>query len=142
MRAMSRVIFAQDEAQMRAAIAGPGYTVIIFMRTRDLGCEQLVAKCAEYSREFPHVRFCALDIDRAQMKRVGTTSLSHVPTCAFYRAGALQGLVAGTDYARIEARLVDTRRDGTSLIGCSSLPTRAPMRTTVARSRAIFPSRA
>jgi hypothetical protein len=140
---MSRVIkitTANAREQLRAAIARPGYAIVVLARAGDWACELFASRCAEWSREFPFVRFIIADADladalggldgsagsataamqttNARAIRPAPFAIAHpsfVPTTIVFRNGAAREQIVGTDCAQMERILIDMRRDGPSL---------------------------
>jgi hypothetical protein len=120
---MSRVINLHSAAQLHEVIAQQGYVVAIFVRAGNWACAPYLARSAEYSREYGFARFYIIDIDECNIVSVGNAPISYVPMTAFYRNGKPNGMVAGTDYANVEAKLDGMRKDGGAI---------APVRATLA----------
>lgn len=112
---MSRVIILETRDQLRAFVNQRGYAALIFAQSGDWACDQLTARCASYSREYPHVSFAIVKPTASRDVNIGNTPLSFIPTTVVYRAGKPHAQVIGTDYAQIEKILAESRRDGTSL---------------------------
>jgi hypothetical protein len=113
---MSKIIKIENNEHFLSVIKSAGYTVVVFARASDWPSTQVTAQCAAYSREYPYVRFCIVDIDTVSLALVGSACVTYVPTIAFYRTGESRGQVVGTDYIEIEKRLAAMRRDGAALV--------------------------
>ncbi len=103
-------------AEFNEHLKYPGYLVAIFIRDGDFGCEQIGARCAEYSRLYPFVRFVSISVQPGEKIQISGMCLTFVPTIAIYRAGRFRNVIAGTDYSAIEKCLAETRRDGNALV--------------------------
>ncbi|MFA5176914.1 MAG: hypothetical protein WC440_02035 [Candidatus Omnitrophota bacterium] len=112
---MSRVTRIHTVEQFQEVTKGPGYNVIIFIEEGDWACSTFLSRVAEYSREYGFAKFTIVDIKECGLTHVGTMPFAFVPTTAFYRNGKMQGIVSGTDYLQVDARLTSMRHDGDAI---------------------------
>jgi hypothetical protein len=112
---MSRVSRIHSVEQLYEVTKGQGYVVVIFIESGDWACTTFLSRAAEYSREYGFVKFIVVDIKECALTHVGTAPFAFIPTTAFYRNGKMQGIVSGTDYAQIGARLSSMRHDGAAI---------------------------
>jgi hypothetical protein len=89
------------------------------MRAGDWPSEQFAAKCEEWGRECPYIRFASYDVSESERRGapiiVGRTPVTYLPTVAFFRNGAPHGQLVGTDYPAMEKIIAQMHHDGANI---------------------------
>lgn len=119
---MSRVSQVHSAERLREVMREPGYVVVIFIENGDWACSTFLSSVSEYSREYGFAKFIIADIKECGITHVGTAPFAFIPTTAFYRNGKLQGIVSGTDYVQVSARLSSMRHDGDAIAPIAQTP--------------------
>jgi hypothetical protein len=120
-------------------IASPGYAIVVYMHAGDCPSDQFIARCFEWAREYPFIRFAMIDTAEGC---AGLEPVAFVPMATFFRNGKRAGSpLVGTDFARMESILRSMRVDGGALVAPASTASIVGVYIAPHVDRAIFARR-